>query len=250
MSARTACLIIAPLTFLLAAPGSAQAEIASGLSAKFTLTSDYRFRGISQNNRSFAPQAEIDWTGEDGWSAGAWASTVNFNNGEDASFELDLYAGKEFDLDGTDLAVTLYYYSYPDHNPPPGGVTYSTLEADAVATHSFGSISLTATVAWSPSFFAGAGESLAVSAGAIYKINEWLSASANAGHQWAAVLDRTAGSGFPYAYWDAGLTATHGNVTLDLRFTGTNLSPVECQASEGGRNWCAAGFVATLGYSL
>src|ERR1700748_3365500 len=66
--------------------------------------SDYRFRGISQNSREFAPQGTINLTAPDGFYAGTWASKVNWG-GNNPSYETDFYGGKHFDLDGTDLNV-------------------------------------------------------------------------------------------------------------------------------------------------
>ena len=44
------------------------------LSGYVAATSDYRFRGISQNDRNFAPQGSLTVTGPDGFYVSAWAS--------------------------------------------------------------------------------------------------------------------------------------------------------------------------------
>src|SRR5581483_11897098 len=97
------------------------------ISAYVDVTSDYRFRGISQNDRQWAPQASVNWSGPDGFYLGVWASKTNWtavpvfdedtglplgvNAPGTPSFELDIYGGKHFDLDGmADLNIEAYYY--------------------------------------------------------------------------------------------------------------------------------------------
>ncbi|UJF21526.1 TorF family putative porin [Shewanella sp. OMA3-2] len=91
---------------------SAQAE----LSGEVSLTNDYRFRGISQTAGDPALQAGVDWSAENGFFVGAWASNIDFDeedyNGPD--IELDIYAGYYGEInDNTSWDVTLYRYNYP-----------------------------------------------------------------------------------------------------------------------------------------
>ena len=59
------------------------------------MTTDYRFRGISQNDEDFAIQGGFDYAHDSGFYAGLWASNVDFQiqTVDDASAELDIYAG-------------------------------------------------------------------------------------------------------------------------------------------------------------
>lgn len=96
--------IIAPL---------AQAEVSGAVS----VTNDYRFRGVSQSAGDFALQGNVDWSGENGLFAGAWASQVDFDDPEDgngASVEVDLYFGYAGEInEELTYDVTLYRYNYP-----------------------------------------------------------------------------------------------------------------------------------------
>lgn len=56
-------------------------------------TSDYVFRGISQNFRSPAIQGGFDYVHASGFYAGTWASNVSGNQYSNASMEWDWYAG-------------------------------------------------------------------------------------------------------------------------------------------------------------
>ncbi|MDX2423771.1 MAG: TorF family putative porin [Amphritea sp.] len=106
------------LTFFLTTSIIAQADIGTNL----TLTSDYRYRGISQSNEEVAIQGGIDWFNDTGFYASIWASNVDFfapSNpyDDDASVEFDVWAGYAGNItDQFSYDATLYYYSYPGDN--------------------------------------------------------------------------------------------------------------------------------------
>ena len=95
------------------------------ISANVTLTSDYRFRGISQSDESIAIQGGFDAEFGAGFYIGTWGSTVDFDtNGEgyDGSLELDYYAGWASDLgdSGLGIDVGFLYYDYPGDDDEEG----------------------------------------------------------------------------------------------------------------------------------
>jgi len=226
------------------------AAIAEPFSATFSLTSDYRFRGISQNDRNFTPQAEADWNGPDGWSAGIFFSKVNFNDDAGTSLEIDLFGDKHWQLDDASITATAYYYSYPDHELHPGAFRYSTLEGELQYVRTWDSFSLTGTLAASPEYFGNHGVAWYAAIGSSYAILSSLTASATIGRQSVHTWDRTGGDGFPYTHWDAGLSYTYADLTLDARYVGTSLSAAECLRTSGGANWCGAGVIATASYAI
>jgi len=96
------------------APSLASAQ-ASPLTGNFTLTSDYRFRGISQSYMLPAVQGGIDWAHSSGFYLGNWNSSISGNqypNG--ASLEMDFYGGYKFEVaKDVTLDVGGIYYMYP-----------------------------------------------------------------------------------------------------------------------------------------
>ena len=72
------------------------------------VTSEYIWRGMSQG-KGAAVSGGIDVSGETGFSAGVWVSNVDF--GDNATYELDLYAGYSFGP----VSVGYIYYAYPDN---------------------------------------------------------------------------------------------------------------------------------------
>lgn len=262
----------ASLIGVAASSGAAYADDAPApewgtFSAYVDVQSDYRFRGISQNDRQFAPQASINWSGPDGFYAGVWASKTRWNNGIDAfcddeedfcdnhlggtpSFELDLYGGKHFDIGFADLNIEAYYYSYPDYNKFIGEASNfgdkkaSYFEGIGQLQHSFGDLSLTLTGAMSPEWTLGGGTSGYIEGTASYPLLDWLSISANLGHQWVEHAPSD------YTHGDIGLTATWHSWSLDVRFNGTDMNRATCGYYMGTNNACNGTVVGTLTYNI
>ena len=89
-------------------PTLASAELSSTVS----LVSDYTFNGVSQTDGDPALQASLDY-GINDFYVGTWASNVDYGKEDDTVLELDLYAGKYFQVSqavGIDAGVA--YYSY------------------------------------------------------------------------------------------------------------------------------------------
>lgn len=101
------------------AVASALLAVASAANAGFTLTpaltTDYDFRGISQNDESETLQLGLNYSLESGVYIGAWASEVDFGPASDAVWELDLMAGYAWGdtNEGVGYDVGAIMYSYP-----------------------------------------------------------------------------------------------------------------------------------------
>jgi uncharacterized protein (TIGR02001 family) len=204
---------------LAAVTGAAFAETDYGkVSAYVAVQSDYRYRGISQNDTGFTPEGSVNWSGPMGFYAGTWVAKVNWG-GNNPSYELDIYGGKHFDLGGTDLNVEAYYYSYPD--AAFGGTKASYFEMIGQLSHSFDKLTVTATGAYSPEWSLSGGTGWYAAGTASYALTDWLSASATLGHQWVELAPSD------YNHWDIGLTATWKSWTLDLRYIGNDIKAAD-----------------------
>lgn len=85
----------------------------AGVSGEVSLVSDYRFRGASVSGGEPAIQAGAQWTDEQGWYVGAWASTLG-SNGNAGTVELDAYAGWSTAISGSaTFDVNIMYYHFP-----------------------------------------------------------------------------------------------------------------------------------------
>jgi uncharacterized protein (TIGR02001 family) len=211
-----------------------------GFSANIALTSDYRFRGISQTDRDPAVQGSFQYTDDSGFFASIWASNIDFQDPQDSPIEIDLTAGYNFKLwETTDATIKAVYYWYPESEPS----NYDYFEAIFGVTHDFGKFALSGEVAYSPDFFNETGDAVAMAGGVTVPITkdflDGLSASGHVGYQW---IDQAA----DYAYWDAGLTAVWGAASFDVRYVDTDLTGAEC----GFTDWCDGGVVFTVSLAL
>jgi len=142
---------LAVATTFLAGAGLVQAESDWSTSANVALTSDYKFRGISQSDESAAIQGGFDLTHSSGFYIGTWGSSVDFDtngDGLDGSLELDYYLGYGASInDDWSYDVGVLYYDYPGDD--------GDLEGDYVEV--YGSVSwkdLTVGVNYSDDYYA------------------------------------------------------------------------------------------------
>jgi uncharacterized protein (TIGR02001 family) len=109
---------------MVAGIGAAQAQVTGNLG----LTSDYRFRGISQTQNAPAVQGGIDYAHSSGLYIGNWNSSVSssmYTNG--SGTESDVYAGFKKEIyKGLTVDVGSYNYFYP--RAGAGGDKFNTNE--------------------------------------------------------------------------------------------------------------------------
>ena len=101
--------LTAAASFAQSAPAAAPAFTTSG---NLAFTSDYVWRGDSQNNKNFAVQGGFDASHSSGLSAGIWASNVSSNLYAGATLEVDVYANYGFKLGAIDASVGYIAYAY------------------------------------------------------------------------------------------------------------------------------------------
>ena len=210
--------------------------------AYIALESDYRYRGISQNNTAITPEGSLNWTGPAGFYAGTWIAQVDWG-GHNPNLEVDVYGGKHFDLDGTDLNVEAYYYSYPDFRAY-GGPKASYFEFQTALSHTFDKLTLTAFSAYSPEWSLAGGDGWYAAGTASYALTDWLSASATLGHQWVQAAPSD------YTHWDVGLTATYKAFSLDVRYVGTDIKSSNAGFWIGTHNAVNDTIKANLTYNI
>jgi uncharacterized protein (TIGR02001 family) len=115
---------------LVAGVSAAQSQVTGNLG----LTSDYRFRGVSQTQNAPAVQGGLDYAHSSGFYVGNWNSSVSsqvYTNG--AGVESDLYAGwKKEVYKGISIDVGTYNYFYPRATTSAAtGSNFDTYEAFA-----------------------------------------------------------------------------------------------------------------------
>lgn len=122
-----------------------------------TVTSDYRFRGISQTDKNGAIQGSITVTHESGFYASVWASSVhgyvtaagdyvNGTSAGQASVEMDLIGGYKKTFNGTTFDIGVLYYFYPKTKLKGDPTSSDFAEPYFDISHTFGPLTAKATV--------------------------------------------------------------------------------------------------------
>ncbi len=225
-----------------------QEDVAAAIviSGSATLTSDYRFRGVSQTDEEMAVQGGFAITHESGFYVGTWAANLSgWGTFGGANMELDLFGGYKARLsDSATLDVGLTWYMYP------GGADKSDFgEPYVKLTGTTGPATLTAGVAYAPKqqalgswYFTGADAAAGVYGDAGDKEDNlylWgdaalaiagtpITAKVHVGHSWGNEgLGPNATSVTPTgSYWDWSLGADTSwkNLTLNVSYVDTDIS--------------------------
>lgn len=185
------------------------------------LTSDYRYRGISQTRFDPAVQAGVDYTPASGFYAGAWASTIKWidDAGGNANVELDLYAGKRGNL-GEVLSydVGIITYVYPDNQMDEIAGFDNADTTEVYGQLGYGVAYLKYSHALTNLFgFVDSKNSGYIDLGANISLNKSLTLNLHAGHQ--EVENNSLAS---YDDWKIGVTQDFGVCTLSLAYIDTN----------------------------
>lgn len=198
------------LTTAQAAHAQSEPEVAYNIG----VVTDYVFRGFSQSDEGVALQAgsEISYNG---FYGGLWGSTVDF--GDDTDAEVDLYGGYRTSLGAIDFDFGAIAYFYVG---APAASDYDLIEFKAAASTTFDSLTLGASLYYSPDFFGVDEEAFYYEAKAAYELAGGWSISGAVGQQTLDVSD-------DYATWNVGVGVPlpHG-LGLDLRYHDNDASPV------------------------
>jgi len=106
------------------AQAAAPATPEFAVTGNFGITSDYRFRGLSQNNLDPAVQGGFDVAHSSGLYIGTWGSNVSqWAASSTGSLELDLYGGYKTQVAGIAIDVGAIAYKYPSSTQSYGSNT-------------------------------------------------------------------------------------------------------------------------------
>lgn len=208
------------------------------LDGDVALTSDYRFRGISQSNTDAALQGSINLNHVSGAHAGVWGSSIDFNDDEDATIELDYTAGYTFAVSDVAVDVGYIYYTYPNDGSNDNN-DYGEVYAAAAWK------GVEAGVNWTDDGYAKSGKATYVFAGYSHQFGI-VTVGAQVGETF---LDTATFENGDDQYFNFEVSAT---VTLlekldvEVAYVGTDLSKKDI----GGLNWAEDAAVATVTLNL
>ncbi len=215
-------------------------------------TSDYIFRGVSQNDNDPTIQGGIDF-GYGILYAGVWASGINFDAiVNDADLEVDWYGGIKPTWGPATFDFGVIYYSYPGAgyttNPPFGfDVNYVELKA-GISGNIHKDWLVGGTVYWSPDYFA--------ETGSVWTLEGYTgltlpqvgvftpSITGLVGYQTSSDDYYETWNGFSeYWYWNAGLALAVDKLTFDFRYWGSDASSTTSDIATCINGYCNSKFV-------
>jgi len=235
---------IQALAAVLALAGSAaQAQVteanqdaaaASTVSWNAAVTSDYRYRAISQTRLRPALQGSVDYVNASGWYAGAWTSTIKWveDAGGDGEVEIDVYGGKRGELTpGLSYDVGVLRYFYPDNGMGrlPGWVNAHTTEV--YAQLGYGPAYVKYSHATTNLFgFVDSENSGYLDVGANLDVGNGLTLQLHAGRQ--EVKNNPASD---YTDWKVGMSRSFDWAAVSLAWIGTNASKLAYASPVNGK---------------
>jgi uncharacterized protein (TIGR02001 family) len=230
-------------TLIAAALATVSLPSVAEISGNVALTTDYRFRGISQTDRDPAIQGGFDWAHDSGFYLGTWGSNVDLAS----DLELDYYTGFANNInDNIAYDVGFVYYDYPGD-----GANQEYWEIYAGLSGDVGPVGLSGKVYYSNDFFAESGTAFYYDLGASYGLPYDIGLSGHFGYQTiddGSIKD----AGFfssdedSYKDWSIGVSRSFMGVDLDLSYIDTNLSKSDCFDSK----ICDSTVVFTVSKSL
>ena len=207
---------------LLISAGYASAAEVSG---NVALTTDYRFRGISQTDRDPAIQGGFDYAHDSGFYLGAWASNVAFGG----SSEMDFYGGYAMDLsEDVNLDIGYLYYAYPADGASPK-LDYQEFYAK------LGFYGATVGLNYSDDYFGGVGDFWYLSGDYSLPLGEKFSLDAHVAwnvfedeEAFASFLVTSGNPGDDYIDYSIGVSTSAAGVDLSIAYVGTDVDDDDC----------------------
>ncbi len=213
------------------------------LSGNVALTSDYTFRGISQTDEDPAVQGGFDLAHSSGFYAGVWASNVDFDDGDEAHIEMDVYGGISGEFpNALGWDVGILHYDYPGAD---SSLDYDFNEIYGSLSYDFGPVAASAGISYSNDYFGGSDNATYYSLDLSVPLPQDFSIGAHVGRQ---EIDENNTFGTPdYTDWKLGVSKEIGGFGLALDYVDTDLSDSDCF---GGSDLCDGRVVFTVSKSL
>ena len=221
----------------MAQQAAAPAEAVAPLSFNLGLTSDYRYRGISQSRVKPALQGGADYAFESGFYVGTWASTINWikDGGGNGNVEIDLYGGYKTEVaKGLTLDVGVLQYYYPSNKLSPSADTF-----EVYGALSFGPVTAKYSQSTGNLFgFANSSSSGYVDLSATFDLGEGFSLVPHIGHQ--SVKNS---SKFDYTDYSLAISEDYAG----LSFTGAIIgADTNAYVGPSNKNLAKSGLVLTV----
>lgn len=237
------------------APAFAQDETpAVTISGGATLVSDYRFRGISQTDKSFAVQGSMTLTHSSGLYASVWGSSIDEYVAAASDQEIDLIVGYKKSFGATTVDVGVLYYFYPGSQDVIPGYNSDFFEPYVAVSQAFGPVTAKVSAAYAPkqkalAFVHAKDDNLYGALDLSGSIPDTgVSLSAHLGHNFSD--DSFLSAGKDYTDWSVGASYAWKNLTFGVSYVDTNFAKNFFVNPISGKDVAKAGVVASVGVSF
>ena len=229
----------AAFTIALALPMTAQAadpivtskDLGGGsFSGSVSLINNYLFRGIEQSGSNPALQGDIGYTqpiGPINLSVGAWGSNVDFNDGDEASVELDYTFGLSGEVSKVSWGVGGIYYNYPGAD---SSLNYDFWEVYGTLGYDFKVFAADIGINYSPENFGSSGDAVYYSGNISVPVGKHLDLGVHLGYQ--TIDDSVAFGVDDYFHYEISATTNIASVDLKLAWDGTDLDDAEADTGK------------------
>ena len=252
-------LTAAVTTALFSGAGLVQAQEDDGfqISGNVALTSDYRFRGISQSDTSGAIQGGFDAEFGPGFYVGTGGSSVDFDcndidipdghpevggacSGFDGSLELDYYGGWSSAIGDTDFGIDVgyIYYDYPGDNGDDGDY------GEVYVSGSWKDLS--ASVNYSDDYYGGTGKFFYYAADYSLTLFDSLGVGFHVGYNDFDETGFFSSNTDSYTDWSVTLSYSWAGVDLSVAYVDTDLDDDDVF----GTDWADSTAVFTISKSM
>ncbi len=191
-------------------------------SANVGFVSEYSFRGLAQSDERPAVQGGFDLSHTSGFYAGVWGSNVDFNDGDEATVEVDVYGGYAGEFNKVTYDLGVLYYMYPGAD---SDLDYDFWEFAVSLGYDFEVVALSASYNYSPNNFADSGDAHYFSAAFEAPVFKGLTVNGHFGHQ--EIDDEDAFGVDDYNDWSLGLGYNLYGFDLALQYVDTNLDETD-----------------------
>jgi uncharacterized protein (TIGR02001 family) len=211
-------------------------------------SSEYLVRGVQQTDGKPAISGYAEVTAFNWVYAGIWGSNVGFGGGNDPSAEFDIYGGVRHTFDKLTLDAGYVWVEFTGETP--GSRTLSYGKFYGIAKYALTEdLTVGANFYWGDDFLNRGVDIAHATAFAKYVLpfkpmdDTSLYLSGSFSKQWTSknfVKD--------YLYWDVGGGVTYKAMTVDLRYSDTNLSRNQCFGYIGDGGACGSRFLASVSF--
>jgi len=196
---------------------SASSAYAGDIEANVALATDYVFRGVSQTDEEPAISGGFDYSFDNGFYLGTWASNVDFGGSE--STEIDLYGGYAFDVsEGVNLDLGYIYYNY-------AGNTSALNYSEFTATLGLGNLSLG--LVYSPDYFGSNSDAVVLNGDYSFSLAENWGLDLHIGYTVTDEDGIATPEGDDYIDYSAAITTSGAGVDFALTFYGTDIDDLD-----------------------